>query len=302
MKYCIGSIICLLLMAGCNNTHSDLVEKRVAGTPVTMELPSEFFADPSIVGFRHTLSQATIMIASAPVSYAQALSDMGTEKLRAIGQSLLNTEDVTIHGLAGKLYKLAYQADGYNFVQWRLVLPQDKNILMVNGTFPADQEKKVSDLLKNVLLTTRLDSGWRPDANKLGFSIEPDSTFKLAKVEGHAVVYTGDGAWTNESMADYSLFCSYAPGSIDNKGEFTLENFSQFCEKCNLLGHDSLEVAGLKGNELWGTSTDSLGTHFKYEAILFDSTKYYVVLGTSAGKDEQKLNSFKYAVRHLRKE
>lgn len=302
MKHNIVILICLLLTAACNNAGSGLVKKRVAGTPVTLELPSDFFADPSIVGFRHTRSRATILIASAPVSYTQAVSDMSSEKLNTIGQKLMAEEEVTINGTAGRLYKIAFQSEGNNLVQWRLVIPQHKNILTINGTFPADEEQKVSPLVKSSLLTTTIDPTWKPDPAILDFGIESNAIFKLAKVEGRAAVYTADGAWTNESMANNSIFCSSAPSAgIINKDEFSIQNFRTFCTNCTITGQDSTAIATLKAKEIWGTSSDSTGTHLRYQAILFDSAKYYVVLGTSADTTTSRLTAFRNTVKHWSK-
>ncbi len=124
MKYRIICMISLLLAVACK-PGSDVRTRRVAGTPVSLELSSEFFADPSIVGFRHTASSATILVASLPVSYSQALIDMSPARLKELGEHLVAAEDIRIDNVDAKLYKLAFQSEGYNFNQWRLMLQRE---------------------------------------------------------------------------------------------------------------------------------------------------------------------------------
>jgi hypothetical protein len=305
MKRVICFLLVIVFIAGCR--ESDRVDKRVAvsGTPVSVQLPTGFYADPTIAGFRHTIYNATILVMSFPMEYHQALVDMAKDKLAAVGQKLVSREDVKIEGAEGVLCKLYYEAQGINFYQWRLIVPEHGNTLTVNGTFTADQDKDISNTVRKALLTTRIDLVWKPDTTAISFRIRPPAGLKLAKVlEGPGVMYTSNGSWTNDAIFSYSLLAgSNADGVVNRQRSiYAQQSFRQLCSTCVIEQQDSgLVVDGLPGIEIWGRRADPMATRLKYQAVLFDSTRCYYLFGTADEKHFDRLKDFRAAARTWRR-
>ncbi|MBT1708468.1 hypothetical protein KK062_09545 [Fulvivirgaceae bacterium PWU5] len=303
MKRVISFLSIIVFVAGCKEPAR--VDKRVPvnGTPVSVQLPAGFYADPTIAGFRHNIYSATILVMSIPIEYHQALVDMAKDKLAAVGQQLVSREDVKVNGAEGVLCKLYYEERGMNFYQWRLIVPERGNTLTVNGTFTADQDKEISGTVRDALLTTQVDPVWKPDTASISFRVRPPADLKLAKVfEGPSVMYTHDGSWTNDAIFSYSMLMGRNAHAVDKKSIYALESFRQLCSTCIIEHQDStLVVDGLPGIEVWGTRTDSLATRLKYQAILFDSTMSYYVVGTADKAHADKLEDFRASVRTWRK-
>lgn len=300
MKTLVYFILAAFLFAGCNkDSPKDTVAARVPGTPVSMPLPKGYYADPNIAGFRHKVYQATILVISAPVPYRDAVLALEKDQLEAAGETLLSNETVTIDGTEGVLCNLSFQADGLNLHQWRLVLPDHGHTLTVNGTFTEGQDKEVSTDLKNALLSIKLSD--KPDTSAIAFEIQPTKEMKLAKIfEGPAIMYTADGLWNNTSIFTYSFLCgSRVSEYIDSLSQidYAVQSFQQICSTCAIDGQDSLKVDGLKGREIWGMRTDSLITRLKYEAILFDSTMCYYMIGTADKDNLSRLKDFRSSAR-----
>lgn len=300
MKKLIYLILGISLLAGCRKPSKDIIATHVPGTSVRVPLPAGFYADPSITGFRHNVyKQATILVVSVPLPYTQAVTEL--DKMEAVGQKLISKEPVTAAGTQGILCRIRITAEGFNYHQWRLVLPEGDHTITVSGTFPVDQERDISTPVKKALLATKLDG--KPDASAFAFQVQPVEELKLARIfEGPSVMYTGDGSWTNTSIFSYSLLCgSTISGPVDDLTDYTVKSFRQVCSTCVIDGQDSLQADGLKGREVWGMRKDPVATRLKYEAIFFDSTTCYYLIGTADAEYQDRLESFRTSARTWRR-
>ena len=298
----IMTIAILISVMACKDKTATGTFTPVPGTRVSIQLPDGFFASPGN-GFRHHTYKAGILVMSVPLPYKTALLDLTAEKLAAAQQTLKTAEDVTVDGVQGTLCKVYYSAQGSNFGQWRLVLPEDQNIVTVSGTFAVDHEKDVADKLKHALLTLKMDQAARPDPAVVGFTIAPTDDMKLAKVlEGPSAVYTLDGAWTHASLFTYSLMCSTAPrmDTLVAMPTVAMDAFRQVCPACDVEQQDSLTVDGLPVQEMWGTDGDSTA-RLKYQAVIADKSAYYFIVGTADEAHRDRLDDFRSVVRTWKK-
>lgn len=303
MKHIIRFFTIIVFVAGCKEPARVSQRVLVRGTPVSVQLPTGFYADPTIAGFRHTVYNATILVMSIPMEYQQALIDMAKDKLAAVGQKLISREDVKVHGAEGVLCKLYYEAQGMNFYQWRLIVPERGNTLTVNGTFTADHDKEISSTVRDALLTTRVDPAWKPDTAAISFRVRPPADLMLAKVtEGPNIVYTHNGSWTNDAIFSYSLLVGSNTSVVDQRLIYAMQSFRQLCSSCMIERQDTTLVAdGLPGIEIWGKRADSVATRLKYQAIVFDSARTYYMMGTADEAHFDRLNDFRAAARTWRK-
>jgi len=288
----------LISVMACKDKAATGTFTPVAGTRVSIQLPDGFYVSPGN-GFRHHKYKAGIMVMSVPLSYEDALLDLTAEKLAAAQQTLKSSEEVSVDGVRGTLCKVYYSAQGFNFGQWRLVLPEDHNIVTVSGTFAVNHEKEVSDVLRHALLTLKMDQSAKADPAAVGFTIEPTEGLKLAKVlEGPSAVYTLDGAWTNASLFTYSVVCSTAPrmDTLVGMPTVAIDAFRQVCPGCQVERQDSLTVGGLPAREVWGTDGDST-TRLKYQALIADKSTYYFIVGTADEAHHDRLEDFRSTTR-----
>jgi len=297
MKTLIFLVSGIIFLAGCQKPSKEVFATHVVGTPVRVPLPAGFYADPSITGFRHNVyTQATIQVVSVPLRYEQAVPEL--DNMEAVGQKLVAKEPVAVDGVNGILCDVRFAVDGFNYRQWRLVLPEGINTVTVSGTFPVDQEKDISAPVRKALLAVKLDG--KPDATVFAFQVRPAGGLKMAKIfEGPSVMYTGDGSWTNASIFSYSLLCgSTMAGPVSEPTDYAMQSFRQICSTCVIEGQDSLQVDGLNVREIWGLREDSVATRLKYEAIFFDSTVCFYLIGTTDEKHRDRLESFRATARN----
>jgi hypothetical protein len=304
MKIPVGILfVFILALSACKETKR-IVGEPMVGTPIRLQIPAGFYRESDQNTFFHKEYDANIIVNSYPVSYETAVAQYSKEQFeKAEGRKLISSEQVEINGVKGLLCQAGLNKEGYNFKRWQLVLPEGSGTLTVFGTFMIEQEKELSEPMRNMLLHAYLDTDWKPDMSQLDFTVEPAGELKLAKMlDGPSVMYTADGEWVNSSVRACSFLCgSNAGGRVENPVEYTEKTFLQICPHCEIAGQDSLTVNGLRGREIWGTEKDSLATRLKYEAVVFDSLQCYYFIGTVEKDSESWLKQFRSSVRTLKK-
>jgi hypothetical protein len=277
----------------------------VKGTPVSLKLPAGFMPDSTIGGFRHKDQTATIMVISLPKPFEEAVDQLDKDKMKQAGQELLSKEEVKVGNAKGVLCYINMLSQGSNFLQWMLILPdRQSTVITVNGTFLWQDKEKFSSIVKKSLLTTSLDPDAGSDTNMLSFEFDT-ADLRLAKVlEGPSVLYTDDGEWSERSISDLSFYgssSSIRKEAFFSESYYAEQYFLQTCSICTIDDiKDSLKIDGLRSVELWGFTEDSTKT-LKYQAMVFDDTRYYVMIGTAARDKEKNLEIFREISRTFRR-
>lgn len=298
------AMFALSCLVGCSSKELKKEYAVVTGTPVSLKLPAEFTLDSTIAGFRHKDQTATIMVISLPKPFREAVNQLDSVKMKLAGQDLLSKEEVKVGDVNGILCYLSMLSQGTNFRQWMLILPDNQSTLTINGTFLWQDEKRFSDVVKKSLLTTLIDPNAGTDTTMLSFEFDT-AELKLAKVlEGPSVLYTNDGVWSERSIADRSFFGSSSriqTNAFLSQSYYAEQYFQQMCSTCSIHDiRDSLRIDDLNSVELWGFIEDSTKT-LKYQAMLFDGDRFYVLIGTAAYDQEKNLEMFRAISRTFRR-
>ncbi len=310
LKYSCFLVVLALLFTQCADKKEKITEVKhvqIPGTQVSLIPGPGFVVDPTIGGFNHTSLTATVIAVEAPMPYDSIVAEISIEKMKTQGNTLMRMDTVSVSGLSGRLYKSSRTSDDdITFFQWVLVLPLQGHSVSITGTFLEDNDLIVSPLIKEMLMSTHVVENTSGEAG-LNFSIEADS-LKFAKIlEGPSVMFTKTGEWNESSIFDLSFFAgpSLPNPPMDRSKEFVLSQLKQVCADCEVIknGIQPITIDSLSGYEVVALSKDSTGfvKRLKYEVMLFDSTRYYLLVGTSTKNSNDRVEMFKNISRTFKK-
>jgi hypothetical protein len=282
----------------------------IPGTPVSLCPPADFQIKVESGGFRHVREAASIMVVEIPLPFEKAKEELTSDKLTVQAIELLTKDEITVKGLTGVLYKIRKPGTGENAIeQWVLLLPNGNTSVTINGTYLPKDREKFSSCIKKSILSSSIDLSTKADTALLPFEIlVKNSALRLAKIlQGPSGVYTVDGAWPPQTPDALSLFVGPSvpdPLLLHNK-EVAISQLKQLCGNCRI--HDdsvsAVVIDGLNGYEIVASSADNVrGVNIlKYQVILFDGIRYFLLIGTSPDSHQQNLASFRETSRSFRK-
>jgi hypothetical protein len=305
-KYILFFILLCIFNFGCQPLEKEEapVHVSIPGTPVSMAPTEDFELAPEMGGFKHKTLTASMMVVEIPQKYELVLPEFGEKNLENQGAVLMNQEPLS--AINGMMFQTSRISHGLNFRQWSLLMPAFGYTILVNGTYLEEDEERLSEKIKNTLLTLRLNQEAKP--NVLAFSIKPIG-LKFAKIlEGPSVMYTKDGVWNGASIFDLSFFVGpsmlFDGNSLPGE-EFAIGQLKNVCADCELAeqGVQQIEIDSLKGHEILAFVTDSLGNtkRLKYQAILYDKKTYYLMVGTSSKNTPEIVAQFKEMSRSFKR-
>lgn len=300
-------VIAVVLFAQCTQPKEKEVQPtQIPGTPVSLVPAKDFELVPEMGGFKHTSSAASIMVIEIPKPYNVMVAEVSAEKMALQHMTLLSKDTLSVMGVHGLLYKTSRLTQGFTFKQWVLLLPHQGHALTVNGTYILEDEATLSEPIKQAVLSARVTES-TPNTSLLKFTLQADS-LKLARIlEGPSVIYTQSGTWNESSIFDLSFFAgpSSRYGTLDETQEFTLGQLKQVCTDCEVIknGINPITIDSLKGYEVLALSKDSAGVvkRLKYQVVLFDSTRYFLMVGTSTKNSPHRIDMFKNISRSFRR-
>lgn len=291
------TIIMLLVVVaclGCSGKKEQLTF-QLEGTPVRLVPPPGFKPAPALGGLQHASKRSAIVALELPTTFQEAASEIVYDTLARHGIRLLERQDIKLQNENGVLYKIQRLVNGSNVEQWMLLLPYDESTISVAGTYMKTDEKELAAAIKNALLSVQLDAHVKHAA--LPFSVRVKGMRAAKVLPGPSVVFTTRGEWNTASLQSLSFFAGASDRMLGWGVEETARSqFHEMCPTCTLteasISHVSID--SLRGVELWGyTPTNKL----KYEMVLLDTSKFFVMIGTADSLQSEMLAQYKEASR-----
>lgn len=294
------SIGLLTILLSCSKKQP-CKEISIPGTSVSLCPPADFELRPDQGGFHHRSLKASILVLEISQPFDVAQKELDPSKLADQGIAILSQETVSIGGSEGTLLAINKGAGNVTLQQWILLLPKGESSLTINGTFLQKDEKLFATAVKQALLTARLEQSL-PDESILSFELDMGQTpLRLAKIlQGPSVAYNERGIWPMKSPEEFSFFAG--PSTVNpllpHDKEIAMEQLNQLCKDCR-YDKDSVKAVSiddLSGYEIIAySSKDSLGSDkvLKFQVLLFDENRYYLLIGTAPQNHKQNLELFK---------
>jgi hypothetical protein len=309
MKHLFPFALALISLVHCSPENTCTEAVSVVGTPISLCPPADFELKMELGGFHHRSLPASILVVEIPQPFNEAVLELTEEKLATQSITLLSKENVQVRGEEGVLCHVNKKSNGTDFGQWLLLLPNGNTSVTINGTFLKKDDERFSQLIKQAVLTSRINEGATSDEDVLPFALDVAGTpLKLAKIlQGPSVMYSESGNWADHASGELSFFAGFStsdPFLVHDK-ETLKEQIKQLCNTCS-YAEDSIAavtIDKLKGFEVAAFSeADSVHSKMlKYVTVLFNEGRYYLLVGSASRQYDENLDLFRKVGRSFRR-
>jgi hypothetical protein len=176
----------------------------VKGTKVRLIPPADFTPAEKFPGFFQASSSASIMVTEIPGPFSELSAGLSDpSRLKKNGIILLSQEQISSNGQTALLLKIQQRASGVDFLKWVLIFGDEAESVMVTATFPQDLEDKLSEPLKQSVLTTRRDQNLAASTDEgLDYLVKEQGALKLAQRFSNGLLFTKAGIFPSRSVND----------------------------------------------------------------------------------------------------
>jgi hypothetical protein len=294
-KYLLALLLGGLLSAG--SIQLTLAAEQpaiVTGTKVRLTPPTDFTPAAKFPGYFQASSSASIMVTEIPAPFSVFSSEISSglsdpSKLGKNGINLLTQEQVSLNGEKAILLKMQQTAYGVDFLKWVLIFGDEAGSAMVTATFPKELEAKLSESLKQSLLTSQRDQSLAASTDQgLDYTVKGQGDLKLSQRISNGLLFTKAGNFPSKSVADpvFVVAPSVSEQAIANPEAFSKQRLL----KTNRITEIQIETSqpvtidNLKGYEIVAKAQDQESGQpmLVYQVMLFDQKGYYIMQGQVA--------------------
>jgi hypothetical protein len=306
MKRLIASVVILLVVSVGADAESP---RPVKGTHVILTAPKGFVVADRFPGFMSEETGASIMVSELPAPFTEVTKDFNAGGFKKQGMTLLSQTNASYGAHNGVLISAAQSARGVDFLKWLAVFGDDKTTYLVTASFPKEEEKDLSDVLKKSLTSARLSATDADPIDALTFRVSPTNDMKIAKIIGNGILLSKGGLFPAKSI-DTPIFVVGASASkglqIPDKKVFAESRLQKVAtlRDVQVKTTEPIAIGGLDGYESTADALDADGGSkmIVYQVVLFDVDGYYAMQGIATeGAGKVQLPTMKLIARSFRK-
>ncbi|MBK9105121.1 MAG: hypothetical protein IPL92_11285 [Saprospiraceae bacterium] len=291
-----------------NNTKTDK-HQHVEGSNFFLIPPPGFVEASNFQGFQQESSGASIMVLDMPGPFAESTKGFTEEGLKSQGVKLIKKEEVNVNGYQGLFVTAEQLAYGVNYAKYILVFGDEQNTFMVNGAYPKNVPGLKEDMLEAIYSIVYEPDMVVDQLNSVPFVLVTEGTkLKLAKNMGGSLLYTVDGKIPTASADKTSFVAGLSISNVQTPDrKFTsIARIKQLPYSSLVIDEDQIteiEIDGISGYEIHGEGVhkSSGAKELVYQAMLFDSNGYYIMVGTTRSDFAENLDLFKQVARTFKR-
>lgn len=293
-------LVVMLFVTGCSGKKDQQREYvLIPGTPVNIIPPEEFTLAPDMGGFKHNRLTASIMVQESPKDFKTVSEGYSAPAQIQQGGELLLSLPVVVDSTDAILCKTFRVSEGLNFVQWTLIMKMEDHVITVISTYLKQNDRELSGKVKEALLTTRISRKATDLKNALAFTIQGEPLKQAKVLQGPSVMFTRNGEWNDQSIFQLSFFAGPSINNtiVERSEDFALGQLQTICADCKVVknGINKVVIDSLDGYEVVSFRNDSVSQsrRLKYQVVLFDDTRYYLLVGTTSEQHDENLATFR---------
>ncbi|NLX84294.1 MAG: hypothetical protein GXZ00_01560 [Synergistaceae bacterium] len=279
------------------NTEKSTQHTSVFVMPVYIVLPEGCTFDKTQAGCVDKAKKVSLEASVIRLPYTVLLEEFNEATLRQDDMELKMKNEFLWNGTPVMLMKIFQKTSSTLVGKWTLIIDRGKECWMINGIYPAKDQKRSEAVLKTIK-----SAFWEreKDLSPIGISLGNvdvgKTSLKLAGLLDGAVVYTKDGLLPTKKD-DGSLFVvsrlSNTFVTPDKQLGFAKEKMRMIekCEKIEIISEKEVKIDGLSGVEIVGyTSGDQ--KKLVFQTILFDGKNCHVMVGIAKSGIPENMSLF----------
>lgn len=279
------------------NTEKSPLHRSVFAMPVYVVLPDGCSFVKSQAGCVDKTKKVSLESSVIRLPYSALLEEFTEENLKKASMELKMKNEFIWNGSSAILMKI-FQKKGSALVgKWTLVVDRGEECWMINGLYPAKDQKRGEAVLKTIK-----SAYWENEKSSSSAEIPQGNVdvhgtpLKLAALLDGAVVYTKDG-FLPTKKDDGSLFVvsrlSNTFVTPDKQPGFAKEKLQMIekGEKIDIISEKEVMINGLNGIEIVGY-TSGEQTKLIYQTMLFDGRNSHVMVGIAKSDIPENLDLF----------
>ncbi|MFA6210496.1 MAG: hypothetical protein WCT03_12750 [Candidatus Obscuribacterales bacterium] len=281
----------------------------VRGTRVSITKSDNFAPAPNFSGFVDKATQASIMVTEMPSPFEATTAGFNEAGLASRAMKLVSKEAVTVGDYPGILCSVKQTAYGSDFSKWILAFGNEEQTIVVTASYPDSSADKLSESLKQILLTARYDAKAKPPdpMADLPFTISGSKNLLMAGRIQNTLLFSPTGKITAIDPKDPSLFLvgqALNDLEIPDKTDFARTRLKMTANLTDvqIISEKDITVAGMPTREILATGKNKQGAElFVLQDIAYGGGSYFFLQGiTDLDQKEDKEPEFRAIVDSFR--
>lgn len=312
MRFPRAFILIVLLVTTCfaQEKESSNQATRIAGTRVSLRLPSGFMPSPKLSGYWLESLGSSIIVTEFPGPFGEVSSGFSNpSELMKRRISILNKQEVKLSGQSGMLLQASQNVFGTEYLKWIVIFGDEKESVLIAATFPKERENELSEKMRASILTASWDREQKVSPTEgLEFTITEVGELKLANRIANSLASPKSGIFPSKDIDDPLFIIAPAISKIEvnDLEEFAKSRISQTGSVTHIVIEQSkkVNIDNLPGYEIVAKGKDikSGQPMVIYQTMLFEDQSYYLMQGLISGKQRQPyLTVFKEMARSFKR-
>jgi hypothetical protein len=281
--------------------------QAITGTKVSLIVPEGFTKGENFPGLQQTETSSSIMVLSIPGPISQILPSMTSDALAGQGIQASLIEPLQINGLPAMLIHGIQVAQGISFGKRILILGDESETLMLNGTFP-EELPEPGEAIEQALFTVYYEAAKIIDPlAEMDWGVDVAGTrLQFGRAVGNTLLFTVDGKVPTASEDKTSLVVgqSISESNPADKRAFAINRILQTpyqIESPEFIRE--ITVDGMDGFEIYAVGKNSKTNlpEYVYQLILFDGKIYFLLIGTTNQAAAEAMNEIQQAAKTFRR-
>lgn len=293
------SVLALVALAPLNAIAKPSPLSKIPGTSVQISPPAGFQPSKLFSGFEQQDTGASILVNELPIPKAEipkVLEQLNSaEALESRGMRIVESKEIVISGIAGKLLLVSQSKLGVDFLKWIVVVAEGDRVLIVTTSFPEAEAATLKESLRRTMTSlTWTPSQPAPQLEGLPFTFQPAGDLQVWTRVANNVILTPNGVQPPIPKSQPFLILGSAYENIDlpDIAKFSRQrlNTTPDVRELTEVSGNSKTISGYPTFELVARGYDKKDSTplTVYQVIIKAEKTYYIVQGFVPNAKAQK--------------
>lgn len=259
----------------------------VRGTRVSITKSDNLTPAPNFSGFIDKATKASIMVTEMPSPFEATNAGFNEAGLASRAMKLVSKESLRVGEYPGILCSVKQTAYGNDFAKWILAFGNEDQTIVVTASYPEASADKLSESLKQILLTARYDAKAKPPdpMADLPFTISGSKSLLMAGRIQNTLLFSPTGKISAIDPKDPSLFLvGQALNDLDipDKSDFARTRLKMTANLTDvqILSEKDITLSGMPTREIVATGKNKQGEElFVLQDIVYGGGSYFFLQG-----------------------